>query len=176
MSPATGNHRTDPTVPTRALPRTRSWRALAGGVACLLPLGWAQAIDLGDASVLSQQGQNLRVAVPFGSAPGAHISVTRFSVLAAEAPPGEFAPAPSDFVIAKAPRRNVVFFTAPPAFTGSALRLTVAVSDPAGSRVTYDLRVPPFRATPAGVVDEPADPAPAPRRRTRARGPLPAAR
>ena len=118
------------------------------------------AIDFGDASVLSQQGQRLRVAVPYGSAPGETLSVLRFSVLAADAGPGEQAPAPSAFEIAKPAQRNVVFFVSPKPFNAATLRLTIGLADAAGTRVTYDLRIPPFRASPPATSSEMRAPAP----------------
>ena len=117
--------------------------------------GAAHAIDLGDASVLSQQGQRLRVAIPYGSMPGEEISVMRFSVLGAIVPAEHLAPALSSFVISKPQRRNVVFIETTGNITAPLLRLTIGLADVAGTRVVYELRIPPFRAAAPEVPEQP---------------------
>ncbi len=127
--------------------------------ACLLaPLAAAaHAIDLGDASVVSQQGQRLKVAVPFGSAPGEKVPVTRFSVAAVEVPVGHRIVSAEQFVISKPENRNVVFLQSREPVDASKVTLIVKVAQSDTAQVAYDLTVPPAKYA---AFDEPAAPAP----------------
>lgn len=172
MEPFARTHRREGAARPRTLHCVQRWLVLAGfGISGLLA-GPAHAIDFGDASVLSQQEQRLRLAIPFGSVPGERISVTRFSVVAAEAEPGHASPVPSSFLISTPAQRNVVFFATSEPFTGSTLRLTVQVDDGAETRATYALRIPPFRATLVEILPDAMEvpAAPPPRRGARHRG------
>lgn len=104
----------------------------------------ASAIDLGQASVLSQQGQRLRVAIPFGSAPGERVPVTRFSVVSARALDGDSAsPDAARFTLAKPERRNVVFLTSAEPVDAPKLRIVVSVAGDPPSSAAFDIDVPP---------------------------------
>lgn len=131
----------------RFLPRLR---LAATGVAVLLAAAslpaTADSIDLGNASVLSRQGQRLLVAIPFGSAPGERIAVTRFRVVSVEATgSGGTAPEAARFAIAKPQDRNVVFLRSEQPVDLDRARIVVAVSGPDGENTgtTYDLVIPP---------------------------------
>ena len=73
------------------LPVRRPLAAAAVALALAAPgLAAAQAatIDLGDPSVMSQRGQRLALALPYGSSPGERVSVSRFEVVSVKAPDG----------------------------------------------------------------------------------------
>ena len=136
--------------------------------ATTMPMGAAasQAIDLGDPSVLSQQGQRLAIALPYGSAPGERISVTRFEVVSVRAPDGWAAPDPLGFSLAKPARRNLVYLRSREAVDAPELELTVRVVEQPDSLQTFTVRLPPARA----ALPETAEPAavPVPARSARA--------
>lgn len=120
-------------------------------IAMALP-GAAAAIDLGDASILSRQGQRLRIAIPFGSEPGERVAVTRFSVVSVEALGiGGEAPDPSRFSFAKPERRNVVYLRSERPVDLERLRIVVSVSglDGDGTAAAYDIVIPPAHLAPA---------------------------
>lgn len=119
----------------------------------------AQSVDLGDASVLSQQGQRLKLAVPFGSEPGANIPLLRFQVQSVEAGEGQRAPSAKGFTISKPENRNVIFLQSEENVSASNLKLVLAVADGSGKRVAYDIVVPPASASTVAVASQ-AAPAP----------------
>lgn len=121
-------------------------------LACLALPCSAAAIDLGDASVLSRQGQRLELAIPFGSDPGERVSVTRFQVVSVEAPgDGAQAPEPDRFTISKPERRNVIYLRSEHPVDLERLRIVVSVSgiEGPGTGAAYDIVIPPpsFAAT-----------------------------
>lgn len=130
-----------------------TWRAAILALAGLMLLpGTSMAIDLGDASVLSRQGQRLELAIPFGSDPGERVSVTRFEVVSVEATDGgAAAPDPTRFTISRPERRNVVYLRSERPVDLERLRIVVAVSgiDGPGSAAAYDIVIPPPSFTPA---------------------------
>lgn len=103
----------------------------------------AHAIDPGDASVLSQQGQRLKVVVPFGSAPGEHVPVSRFSIASVSVPEGHAVPNASQFVISMPERRNVVYLQSREPVNAPSVQLVLAIANSDTERVAYDLVVPP---------------------------------
>ena len=72
-------------------------RLLIAG-ALLTSAGTASAIEWGVAGVLSQQGQRLKVAVPFGTAANEKPTVVQFRVVRSAAPAGSFSPDPTQIV------------------------------------------------------------------------------
>lgn len=116
-----------------------SWGLLAAVVS-----GPALAVDLGDASVMSMQGQRLKVAVPYGSAPGEKVPVMRFMVESVEASDGKSAPKAADFVISQPEFRNVVYLQSLEPVNASHVRLVLSVAEPSAHRVAYDLAIPPL--------------------------------
>jgi hypothetical protein len=107
----------------------------------------SQGIDMGDASVLSQQGQRLKVAVPYGSDVGEKFPLLRFEVRSVEAAAGQSAPVARDFTISKPESRNVIFLQSKEPITASNLKLVLAVAGSPGQLLAYDLAVPPASAT-----------------------------
>jgi hypothetical protein len=113
----------------------------------------ANAIDMGDASVLSMQGQRLRVAVPYGSVPGQRVPVMSISVASVEVPEGHTVPAAAAFVISKPEHRNVIFLQSREAVTAPNLKLVLKVANSDTPQVAYDIAVPPMRWAPTQVAD-----------------------
>jgi hypothetical protein len=105
------------------------------------------SIDLGDPSVLSQRGQRLALALPYGSAPGEPVSVSRFEVVSVKAPEGWAAPDPAGFSFAKPPRRNVVYLRSRETVDAPELTVTVRVAEQPDSLQTWTIGVPPARAS-----------------------------
>lgn len=120
--------------------------ALALALVAALPARAATPIDLGDPSVLSQQGQRLRIALPYGAPPGAHVSATRFEVVSVTAPAGWSAPDPEQFTIAKPARRNLVFLQSDEKIDAPELTVAVRVSGQADGLQTWRISVPPARS------------------------------
>jgi len=120
-------------------------------VAALAPAAAAAAtaVDLGEPSVLSQRGQKLKLAVPYGSAPGERVSVNRFEVVAVEAPTGFRAPDPAGFSFAKPERRNLVILQSREPIEAPRLLVTVRVVNQPDSEQTFRVAVPPARASAA---------------------------
>lgn len=125
-------------------------RAAAGLLAALCTLPAAaqqQDLDLGEPSVLSQRGQRLKLALPFGSAPGERVSATRFEVVSVSAPAGWQAPDAASFTVAKAARRNVVFLQSQDPTDVPELTVVVRVAGQAGEPQAWTIAVPPARAS-----------------------------
>jgi hypothetical protein len=103
------------------------------------------AIDLGDASVRSQQGQRLKIAVPYGSAPGQRVSAVRFVVSDIEVPPGYKAPAVNKLTILKPIDRNIVYVQSSERFYAPSVQMKIRVVDSDTDPTTFNLRVPPAK-------------------------------
>lgn len=127
------------------------WGSLRSAAAALAlaASGAAAAIDLGEPSVLSQQGQRLKLAIPFGSEPGERVPVLRFSVVAVEAPAGHAAPSAEGFVLAMPERRRIIYVQSREPVTAPALTLTLQVAG-SGTPVVLEIEVPPASAGAAG--------------------------
>lgn len=106
--------------------------------------GQAERIDLGRPSVLSQRGQRLKVAIPYGSAPGAPVSPVRIWVAAVDVPDGEIKPDARAFTVLRPQRRNIVIVQSREPVTASRLTLTLRVAGQ-DDAPTFDLEVPPIR-------------------------------
>jgi hypothetical protein len=120
--------------------------ALAAPAAASAPTA-QPALDLGAPSVQSQRGQRLKVAVPFGSAPGEPVSVTRFEVVSVQAPAGFTAPDAAGFTISKPASRNLVFLQSRESIEAPELILTVRVADQPEGAQTWTIGVPQAKAS-----------------------------
>lgn len=100
------------------------------------------AQELGDASVLSQRGQKLKIAVPYGSAPNQRVPVTRFMVESVTVPEGFKAPAASSFVISKPERRNVIYLQSREIVEAPSAHLVLKVALSETPRIAYDVAIP----------------------------------
>jgi hypothetical protein len=120
-------------------------------LACLPPAqaqdGKVQGIDLGDASVLSQRGQRLKIAVPYGSEVGEKFPLLRFEVQSVEAAEGQIAPTARGFTISKPESRNIIFLQSAETVNAPNLKLVLAVAGSPNKLVAYDINVPPASAT-----------------------------
>jgi hypothetical protein len=116
----------------------------------LLSLASLQAhavVDLGDASVLSQQGQRLKVALVYGSSPGERVPVTRFTVAEVRAD-SSTTPAPKAelFTISAPEKRNIVYLHSKEIVQTDKVQIVVTAADSPGKKVVYDLIVPPAKS------------------------------
>jgi hypothetical protein len=137
---------------SRTLPKAA---ALALAAATLCAGARAAAIDLGDPSVMSQRGQRLKLAVPYGSAPGERPSVGRFEVVAVRAPAGHAAPDPAAFSFARPERRNVVLVQSHEPVHAPELEIVLRVAGTDATERTLRVAVPPeslATAVPAAAV------------------------
>ncbi len=128
--------------------------SLLAALLALAAVGPARAIELGQASVLSQQGQRLKVAVPFGSGPNERVPVLRCAVTSVTTLDGQPGPAANGFTISKPDRRNVVYLQSNEPVAVDRLRIELFVADNDVERVSYDLKIPPqkFAASQADPV------------------------
>ena len=108
-------------------------------------------LDLGEPSVLSQRGQRLKLALPYGSAPGERVSATRFEVVSVSAAEGWRAPDPTGFEFAKPPRRNFVYLTSREPVDAPELTVVLRVADQPEGEQTWRIAVPPARAAASAV-------------------------
>lgn len=113
-----------------------------------------ETIDLGTPSVLSQRGQRLRIAVPFGSTPGAPVAATRFTVGAVDVPNGFEPPLAEDFVVRMPERRNVVILQSKAPMDASSASIELRVAGQPSVR--FDVVIPPARYTADGGAAAPA--------------------
>jgi len=150
-------------------PTATTLRALAGALAlAALAPAHAATIDLGDPSVMSQRGQRLKLAVPYGSSPGERVSIARFEVVSVQAPAGYAAPDPAAFSFAKPERRNLVLVESREPVDAPELTLAVRVIGEPDSAQSWRIAVPPARMAPdASVAPPPAARAPAAERAAR---------
>jgi hypothetical protein len=143
--------------------------ALAAPAAASTPAAHP-ALDLGAPSVQSQRGQRLKVLMPFSSAAGEPVSVTRFEVVSVQAPEGFRAPDARGFTISKPASHNLVFLQSRESIEAPELTLTVRVADQPEGMQTWTIGVPPAQASmPVAQADAAPSP-PSPERRAR-RGP-----
>jgi hypothetical protein len=118
--------------------------------AALLSFASLQAhavVDLGDASVLSQQGKRLKVALVYGSSPGERVPVTRFTVAEVRAD-GSTTPAPKAelFTISAPEKRNIVYLQSKEIVRTDKVQIVMTAADTPGKKVVYDLIVPPAKS------------------------------
>jgi hypothetical protein len=115
------------------------------------------AVDLGNASVMSQQGQKLKVAVAYGGELGEKVSAVRFVVDEVNVPAGFSAPPANSLTVLKPANRNVVYVQSTERFDAPNLQLVMRVAGTGGSEPTrFNLVVPAARLA---AVD--SDPSPA---------------
>lgn len=134
-----------------------------------LPATAGAEVLLGDPSVQSQRGQRLKLVLPYGSAPGEPVSVSRFEVVSVTAPPGYETPRADAFLIAKPARRNLVVLRSDERVDAPELTVVVRVAGQEHSVHTWRVAVPPTvfaaaaPAAPAAAAAPARPPAPRPR-------------
>jgi hypothetical protein len=100
------------------------------------------AVQLGQATVLSQQGQRLKVAVPYGTTPGERVPVLRFSIVDSAVPAGFKEVSPKSFTVSQGENKNVVVFQSREIFSAPSVKLSVRVANQDEIAQIYDLTVP----------------------------------
>jgi hypothetical protein len=113
---------------------------------CVASFNAMGAVDLGDASVLSQQGQRLKVAVVYGSGPAERVPVTRFSVAEVRAEGTAPAPKAELFTISAPEKRNIVFLQSKEIVRTDKIQIVMTAADNPSKKVVYDLLVPPAKS------------------------------
>jgi hypothetical protein len=109
------------------------------------------AVDLGDASVMSQQGQRLKIAVVYGSSPGERVPVTRFSIKEVSSEGNGDAPKAEQFSISQPANRNIVYLQSADIVNISKLKLVMTAADAPDKSVIYNLVVPPSKSSVASI-------------------------
>lgn len=109
-----------------------------------MPASGAEAdIDLGKPSVLSQRGQRLKLAIPYGSAPGERVSSVGIEIVSIEAANGARAPDLKRFTTATPERRKLVFMTSAERVDAAELIIQYRFIGQPGSVQTWRVSVPP---------------------------------
>lgn len=116
--------------------------SLVMAVAALTSLNAVAAVQLGDATVISQQGQRLKIAVPYASAPGERVPVLRFTIDQLTVPAGFKAPSPRSFTMLQSESRNMVILQSRDIFDAPSVDLTVKVANQTDGTQAYQLKVP----------------------------------
>ena len=115
--------------------------------------GAANSVDLGDASVMSMQGQRLKIAVPYGSKVGEKVPVLRFSIESVEGNGTRENIQTNNFVISQPEFRNVIYLQSRDPVTASNVKLVLNVADNPVQQVAYDLAIPPLKFAQAQLVE-----------------------
>lgn len=101
------------------------------------------AIDLGEPSVLSQRGQRLKLAIPYGSAPGERVSSVGIEIVSIEVANGARAPDIKRFTTATPERRKLVFMTSAERVDAAELTINYRFIGQPGSVQRWRVSVPP---------------------------------
>jgi hypothetical protein len=137
-----------------ALPQTaRLAKRLLTGSMLIAALWWvassAQAqVELGTASVQSQQGQRLKVVIPYGSGPGEPVSINRFSVESATLADGRTID-PKQFTMMAPLNRNYLVVQSRSNVYSPTVKLAMNVSNTGKGPQVMDLNVPAAKAAAA---------------------------
>jgi hypothetical protein len=117
--------------------------AASTALGALMPIGHAIAeVQLGDISVMSQRGQRLKLALPYGSNPGERVPLLRFTVEDIQVPDGFTAPAARGFTMMQGANRNMVILQSREKFDAPSLTMLVKVANQADGTRSYQLNVP----------------------------------
>jgi hypothetical protein len=135
------------TLPLKTTTTTNCAKLFATALIGLASFQANAVVDLGDASVLSQQGQRLKVAVVYGSSPGERVPVTRFSVAEVRADDSTTpAPKAESFTISAPEKRNIVYLQSKEIVRTDKVQIVMTAADTPGKKVVYDLIVPPAKS------------------------------
>ena len=125
-------------------------------------------VDLGEPSVLSQRGQRLKLAIPYGSAPGERVSSVGIEIVSIEAANGARAPDIKRVTTSTPERRKLVFMTSAERSDAAELTISYRFSGQPGSLHTWRVMVPPaLMADSTGISVAPSTSRPASSGRTR---------
>jgi len=116
---------------------------------------------LGEPSILSQRGQRLQLVLPYGSAPGERVSVSRFEVVSVRTPDGFTAPAAEAFTIAKPAHRNLVYLRSAEPVDATEVTVALRVNGQDGDPQVWRIVLPaaswaPVEATPLAATAAPS--------------------
>jgi hypothetical protein len=104
-------------------------------------------VQLGDPSVVSQRGQRLKIAVPYGSNPGERVPVLRFTIEDVKVPEGYRAPAARGFTMMQGESRNIVTLLSREIVDAPSMSMVVKVANQSGEDVrSYVVNIPERRA------------------------------
>ena len=106
-----------------------------------------QTVDFGAPTVLSQQGQRLKVVLPVQSAPDDRATAASFLVRETEVPQGYQALPAQDFTVMRPAMADYVVFQSGDVVTSPEVSLIVSVAGDPRSPYRMDLQVPPATAS-----------------------------
>jgi Tfp pilus assembly protein FimV len=115
--------------------------ALVATSFCVLANVNAQAVKLGDAGVLSAQGQPLKVLVPY-SGSAERVPLLRFTVEDVQVPAGFEAPSARSFTMMQGENNNQITVLSREKVDAPNVTMIVKVAGTAGEAKTYNLVVP----------------------------------
>lgn len=115
----------------------------SGGVAHAVD----QAVDLGAPTVLSQQGQRLKIVVPVRSAPDDRATAASFLVRETEVPQGYRALPAGDFTVMRPAMADYVVFQSGDVVDAPDVSLIISVAGDPRSPYRMDVQVPPASAS-----------------------------
>ncbi len=104
---------------------------IVGALALAANIAHAE-VQLGDPSVLSQRGQRLKIAVPYGSNPGERVPLLRFTIEDIKVPEGFKAPSARGFTMMQGESRNVVTLLSRESVDAPKMSMIVKVANQSG--------------------------------------------
>ncbi len=126
-----------------ALSRSATALTLATGFAMLNPA--FAAVEFGQPSVQSYQGQRLKIALPYSRSQGERVSLSRFSVDSVTLADGRVLDG-KKFTLMAPLNRNIVVLQSPDNVYGPSVKLAMKVSNQEAGAANFDLALPAFRA------------------------------
>ena len=134
---------------TVSIPRSLIPIALAAACAAFGSSAQAvdQTVDFGAPTVLSQQGQRLKVVVPVRSAQDDRATAASFLVRETEVPQGYHALPAQDFTVMRPAMADYVVFQSGEVVDSPEVSLVVSVAGDPRSPYRMDLQVPPASAS-----------------------------
>ncbi len=121
--------------------------ALLAATTGVLAQANAQAVKLGDAGVLSQQGQPLKVVVPY-SGSAERVPLLRFTVEDVQVPDGFKAPSAKSFTMMQGENNNQITVLSREKVDAPNVTMVVKVAGTAGEARTYNLALPAAQFAP----------------------------
>jgi hypothetical protein len=104
-------------------------------------------VQLGDPSVVSQRGQRLKIALPYGSNPGERVPVLRFTIEDVKVPEGYKAPAARGFTMLQGESRNIVTLLSREIVDAPSMSMVVKVANQTGENSrSYVVNIPENRS------------------------------
>ncbi len=114
--------------------------AAFGLIMSVTATAWGQAVKLGEAGVLSQQGQPLKVNLPY-SGSAERVPLLRFTVEDVQVPEGFKAPSPRGFTMMQGENNNQITVLSRETVDAPNITMVVKVAGTTETR-TYNLAVP----------------------------------